>query len=334
MTSVLITPDQAVVIGGATVATTAYLRLFLILGSVAGLLLALVDAAAGTRRDVPAVTLGILGAARPRAGPAGSARSRCSRPRPVGCSGSCVTAPWRWRPGRRSVGLRELRAIVDRRRPGDRRDGLDRPRPERARGPAGRLRPGLPRVRARGRDPVRGDPVPPLGGPRADAVPEAAPAAPDRLGPGRVRRRRPRLDRRIGRAAARRRSTRRAGPGPRPSASRRSCSARGRLDPGRPRARRRLLDRRRRRGRRCSASRRSTRRPGRRPDLDPRLRRGAQRLRRLGRRARTAAFGRGRLPSCAAGPSARRSWSSPSSRSSSPAVGWPGSRRGTPGPRW
>ena len=61
LTALAITPDQVLVVGGSTIATTAYLRLFLVLGSVVGLLLALVGAAGGNRRDVPAVTAAILG---------------------------------------------------------------------------------------------------------------------------------------------------------------------------------------------------------------------------------------------------------------------------------
>ncbi len=61
VTAVLITPDQVTVVGGAAIGTTAYLRLFLILGSVVGLLLAVVGAAGGSRRDVAAVTAAILG---------------------------------------------------------------------------------------------------------------------------------------------------------------------------------------------------------------------------------------------------------------------------------
>ena len=61
VTSLLIRPDEVLVIGDSGLATTAYLRLFLVLGSVVGLLLAFVGAAAGGRRDVPAVTAAVLG---------------------------------------------------------------------------------------------------------------------------------------------------------------------------------------------------------------------------------------------------------------------------------
>jgi len=55
-----IRPGQSVVVGGAGLATTEYLRLFLALGSLVGLLLAIVGQAAGSRRDAAAVTLGVL----------------------------------------------------------------------------------------------------------------------------------------------------------------------------------------------------------------------------------------------------------------------------------
>ena len=57
-----IEPGQSLVIGGGGLATTAYLRLFLVLGSLVGLGLAVAGLAGGTRRDAPAVTLAILGA--------------------------------------------------------------------------------------------------------------------------------------------------------------------------------------------------------------------------------------------------------------------------------
>jgi NADH:ubiquinone oxidoreductase subunit 2 (subunit N) len=56
-----IQPGQTLVVGGSEVATTTYLRLFLVLASVVGLGLTVAGLAAGTRRDAPAVTLTILG---------------------------------------------------------------------------------------------------------------------------------------------------------------------------------------------------------------------------------------------------------------------------------
>ena len=58
--AILIQPGQVVVVEGGGLATTAYLRLFLILGSLVGLGLAVTGLAGGSRRDAPAVTLGIL----------------------------------------------------------------------------------------------------------------------------------------------------------------------------------------------------------------------------------------------------------------------------------
>lgn len=56
-------PGARLEVGGSVLVSSAYLRLFLILGTFVGLLLALIGAAAGTRRDGPAVTLGTMGAA-------------------------------------------------------------------------------------------------------------------------------------------------------------------------------------------------------------------------------------------------------------------------------
>ncbi len=55
-------PAETVPIGAGGLATTAYVRLFLILGSVVGLALAVSGLASGTRRDATAATLAILGA--------------------------------------------------------------------------------------------------------------------------------------------------------------------------------------------------------------------------------------------------------------------------------
>src|SRR5688572_7300785 len=60
VTALAIRPGQSVVVGGAGIATTEYLRLFLVLGAIVGLLLAVVGQAVGSRRDAPAVTLGVL----------------------------------------------------------------------------------------------------------------------------------------------------------------------------------------------------------------------------------------------------------------------------------
>ncbi len=56
----LIRPGQTMEIGDGGIATTDYLRLFLVLAALVALLLAIVGEATGTRRDAPAVGLGIL----------------------------------------------------------------------------------------------------------------------------------------------------------------------------------------------------------------------------------------------------------------------------------
>jgi NADH:ubiquinone oxidoreductase subunit 2 (subunit N) len=63
LAALLIVPGQTIDLGESGLATTGYLRLFLVLGSMTGLLLAVVGSAAGGPRDVPAVTLAILATA-------------------------------------------------------------------------------------------------------------------------------------------------------------------------------------------------------------------------------------------------------------------------------
>ncbi len=60
VTALLIRPSQIIEIGGGGIATTDYLRLFLVLGALVALLLAIVGETTGSRRDAPAVALGIL----------------------------------------------------------------------------------------------------------------------------------------------------------------------------------------------------------------------------------------------------------------------------------
>ncbi len=109
--AIALDPAEAVAIGGGGLATSAYLRLFLILGSVVGLGLAIAGLAGETRRDVPTVTLATLGLAAltlaltdPRAAVvAGTAG---------GLFGVVLTlAPNGDRAGA-TVGIRELRAVV------------------------------------------------------------------------------------------------------------------------------------------------------------------------------------------------------------------------------
>jgi formate hydrogenlyase subunit 3/multisubunit Na+/H+ antiporter MnhD subunit len=61
LAAIAIDPTQTLTIGGAVLATSEYVRLFLILGSLVGLALAIVGLAAGSSRDAPAVMLGTLG---------------------------------------------------------------------------------------------------------------------------------------------------------------------------------------------------------------------------------------------------------------------------------
>jgi formate hydrogenlyase subunit 3/multisubunit Na+/H+ antiporter MnhD subunit len=60
VTALLIRPDQAIPIGSSGIATTEYVRIFLVMGSVVALLLAVVGEATTSRRDAPAAALGIL----------------------------------------------------------------------------------------------------------------------------------------------------------------------------------------------------------------------------------------------------------------------------------
>jgi formate hydrogenlyase subunit 3/multisubunit Na+/H+ antiporter MnhD subunit len=59
--AIAIDPGEAVAMGGGELVTTAYLRLFLILGSMVGAGLAISGLAGGTHRDLAAVTLATLG---------------------------------------------------------------------------------------------------------------------------------------------------------------------------------------------------------------------------------------------------------------------------------
>ena len=137
--------------------------------------------AGGTRRDAPAVTLVILGSAAltlalvdPRLAVLAATTG--------GLFGVLVTLDSARRPRRRDG--RHPRDAGGRRRrcAGDRRDGLDRARPQPAGCPAGRLRARLPGLRARGRDALRGDPVPPVGG-----APDRRRARDGAAGPDRAR---------------------------------------------------------------------------------------------------------------------------------------------------
>jgi hypothetical protein len=84
-----IDPTEAVAMGGGELATSAYLRLFLILGSIVGGGLAVTGLAGRTHRDLAAVTLATLGFA---------AHSRARRPARSGRGRT--QAGWRSRAGR------------------------------------------------------------------------------------------------------------------------------------------------------------------------------------------------------------------------------------------
>jgi formate hydrogenlyase subunit 3/multisubunit Na+/H+ antiporter MnhD subunit len=102
---------ERLVIGGSTLATTEYLRLFLVLGSVVGLLLALVGLAGGSRRDAPAVMLGTL-AASAVALALPDARIAILASTAGGLLGVLVTiVPSGARTGA-TIGIREVRAVV------------------------------------------------------------------------------------------------------------------------------------------------------------------------------------------------------------------------------
>ncbi len=111
LAAVAIEPGQVVVIGGSGLATTPYLRLFLALGSLGGLGLAIAGMAGGTRRDAPAVTLAVLGSAGLTMGLV-DPRAAVLVATAGGLCGVLVTIlPGAARPGA-TVGIREARAVI------------------------------------------------------------------------------------------------------------------------------------------------------------------------------------------------------------------------------
>ncbi len=106
-----IDPAQGVDIRGGGLATTAYLRLFLVLGSVVGLALAVSGLAGGSRRDAPAVTLAVLAACGLTLGLV-DARAAVLVATAGGLFGVLVTLiPGNARAGA-TVGIRETRAVI------------------------------------------------------------------------------------------------------------------------------------------------------------------------------------------------------------------------------
>jgi len=111
LAALLIQPGQIVVVEGGGLATTAYLRLFLVLGSLVGLGLAVTGIAGGSRRDAPAVTLGILAAGGLTLGLV-DPRAAVLVATAGGLFGVLVTLlPSSGRAGA-TVGIRETRAVV------------------------------------------------------------------------------------------------------------------------------------------------------------------------------------------------------------------------------
>ncbi len=106
-----IDPAQVVRIDVSGLATTAYLRLFLVLGSLAGLGLAVAGLAGGTRRDAPAVTLGILGAVGLTLGLV-DPRAAVLAATAGGLFGVLVTLVPRGGRVGASIGIRETRAVI------------------------------------------------------------------------------------------------------------------------------------------------------------------------------------------------------------------------------
>ena len=193
-------PDEGVPIGGAELVGSAYLRLFVLFGSIVALLLAILGLATTSHRYAPGVLLGGIGAAG-LALALPDARIAVIAATAGGLLGILVTIV----PPATARGVvvagRELRALAIAGCAGDPRRGLDRAAARGAGGGAGGVRPGLPRVRHRGRDPVRCDPVPLLGGPSRRCRPGGHAADAHGLEPGGLRGRRPRLGRSIGGAA-------------------------------------------------------------------------------------------------------------------------------------
>jgi len=104
-------PAQTLAIDGSGIATTSYLRLFLVLGSLVGLGLAVSGLAGGSRRDAPAVTLAILAACGLTLGLV-DPRAAVLVATAGGLFGVLVTLiPGNGRAGA-TVGIRETRAVI------------------------------------------------------------------------------------------------------------------------------------------------------------------------------------------------------------------------------
>jgi len=109
--AIAIVPGEVVTIDRGGLATTAYLRLFLVLGSIVGLGLAITGLAGGTRRDAPATTLAILGSAALTLGLV-DPRAAVITATAGGLFGVLVTLVPGGGRGGATVGIRETRAVV------------------------------------------------------------------------------------------------------------------------------------------------------------------------------------------------------------------------------
>ena len=109
--AVVFEPGQPVILGGNGLVSTPYLRVFLALGSLVGLALAFAGMAGGARREAPAVTLAVLGAAALTMGLV-DPRAAVLAATAGGLAGVLVTLlPQNARAGA-TVGIREARAVV------------------------------------------------------------------------------------------------------------------------------------------------------------------------------------------------------------------------------
>ncbi len=111
LAALAINPAEVVSIGQGGLATSAYIRLFLVLGSLVGLGLALAGLASGTHRDAPMVTLATLGIAGLTLSLT-DPRSAVVAATAGGLFGVWLTlAPGEDRLGA-TLGIRELRAVI------------------------------------------------------------------------------------------------------------------------------------------------------------------------------------------------------------------------------
>src|SRR3954464_8314104 len=104
-------PGESLVVGDSGLVVSEYTRLFLVLGSVVGLALAVIGLVVGSSRDAPAATLAILGACALTLALT-DARAAVLAGTLAGLFGVVVTlAPSAGRSGS-IVGIREARAVV------------------------------------------------------------------------------------------------------------------------------------------------------------------------------------------------------------------------------